>query len=72
METIYVQSFTGNEYKNIPKDFQMLDFSLSGEITEYFLFHEGNTMFYLCMRHFFFPVGETKEEEKKTKEQGRG
>lgn len=38
-------------------------FSLVGEITEYFLFHEGNTMFYLCMRDFFFsPVGETKEK----------
>lgn len=40
-------------------------FSLAGEITKYFLFHEGNTMFYLCMRHIFSPpVGETKEKKK--------
>lgn len=42
-------------------------FSLAGEITEYFLFHEGNTMFYLCMRHFFFSCRGNKRKEKKTK-----
>lgn len=44
----------------------MQHFSLAGEITEYFLFHEGNTMFYLCMRHFlFFSCRGNKRKETK-------